>query len=206
MLPRLFRLFSQGRQIAQGGSAGLGIGLSLVDRLVQLHGGQVSAHSEGPGKGSEFIVQLPVCDRQHAGTAAPSGMPQGLQDSWWSERSVLVVDDNVDAANTLSSVLGALGAHVRTVHDGPDAIAAASQALPAIALLDIGMPMMDGYQLARRLRDEHAGGDLILIALTGWGQQHDRDAALAAGFDYHWVKPVNLEQLQGFRGRETLRH
>ncbi|NEX59610.1 hybrid sensor histidine kinase/response regulator [Noviherbaspirillum galbum] len=199
MLPQIFQLFSQGRQLDDRGG-GLGIGLSLVERLVHMHGGRTSAHSEGQGRGSEFVVRLPVVQRSRdAGdAAAPARKP--LQESWWNGKEVLVVDDNVDAAMTLSELLRMFGATVATVNDGPAALDAIASAMPAAVLLDIGMPLMDGFEVARRIRGGYPGAGAVLVALTGWGQSHDRQAALDAGFDYHWVKPVTVQRLLEFQG------
>jgi PAS domain S-box-containing protein len=200
MLPQVFQLFTQGRQAADRIPSGLGIGLSLVDRLVQMHGGRVTAHSEGRGKGSEFVISLPVISAQQETGNARAGNEIGLQQSWWSGKNILVVDDNIDACMMLAEVLRAFGAEVRTVHDGPAALSAVRAAKPAAVLLDIGMPGMDGYEVARRLHAEHQDSGMALIALTGWGQAHDKDAALQAGFALHWVKPVSFRQLQEFNG------
>ncbi|UXI65842.1 PAS domain-containing protein [Tahibacter amnicola] len=191
MLAKVFDLFTQlehGRHRAQGG---LGIGLTLVRRLVEMHGGQVEARSDGPGKGSEFIVRLPLAQGQRPTAVVPtSNQPS----RGTTAHRILVVDDNEDAANTLSFILQGLGNQVRVARDGPEGLAALESECPDVVLLDIGMPGMDGYELARRARLK-AQGDLTLIALTGWGQEEDRRRSKEAGIDHHLVKPVDVEAL-----------
>ncbi|HET7131654.1 MAG TPA: response regulator, partial [Gammaproteobacteria bacterium] len=190
MLPKVFDLFTQVERPYDHTQGGLGIGLTLVRSLVELHGGSVEAWSEGPGKGSEFLVRLPLAVGQqspaHAQTHPPPVTP----------RRMLVVDDNADSAESLRILLELLGAQVVAVHDGPAALAALDADKPDVVLLDIGMPEMDGYELARRIRSRSDGADLILIALTGWGQEEDRRRSKEAGIDHHLVKPVDIAALE----------
>jgi PAS domain S-box-containing protein len=194
-LPRVFDLFTQAQRTLDSAQGGLGIGLSLVKRLVELHGGSVEAHSEGPGKGSEFTVRLPllggagcgVGNEQPGRTAHPA--PRARQ-----PRRVLVVDDNRDAAETLALLLRSAGHEVCLAYDGVEALAAAEGFGPEVAFLDIGLPGLDGYEVARRLRQRP--GKLLLVAVTGYGQEEDRRRAHAAGFDRHLVKPVDPTVLQ----------
>ena len=193
ILPHVFDLFTQAERTPDRSQGGLGLGLALVRSLVQLHGGQVAAHSDGLGKGSSFTVTLPVFDGEpgaapgegHAAAPARSG----------GGRRILVVDDNVDAALSLADVLRSLGHLVDTAHDSQDALAQAEREWPDVFILDIGLPDIDGYALARRLRDSERGRAATLLALTGYGQAHDRVLAKAAGFDHHFVKPVDLAPL-----------
>ena len=190
MLQRVFNMFTQVNtgSRAQGG---LGIGLTLAKTLVHLHGGTIDATSEGPGHGCEFLVKLPLAARAAAAPepaiVAPEGAPL---------RRVLVVDDNHDAADSLGMLLEFLGAEVRVVHDGYSALEAMKAFKPAVVLLDLGMPGMNGLEVARRVReDPHARGT-TLVALTGWGQREDRRRTSEAGFDYHLVKPADVGTLQ----------
>jgi signal transduction histidine kinase len=195
-LPHIFDLFVQGRPgLANGG---LGIGLSIVRNLVTLHGGTVSAHSEGPGRGSEFVVLLPLAAPD---TAAPRPAAPAARGAFRTDaRRVLIVDDNRDAADSLSEGLIACG-HVTVVaYDGPAALTAASTFLPQLALLDIGLPAMDGYELARRLRAE-GPADLKLVAITGYGLDSDRERTRAAGFHHHLVKPIDLDTVEALVGK-----
>ncbi|HEX5046250.1 MAG TPA: PAS domain S-box protein [Gammaproteobacteria bacterium] len=191
MLPKIFDLFTQVGRTHQRTQGGLGIGLTLVRSLVELHGGSVQAWSEGPGKGSEFVVRLPVASEQTAPGDQDAGLPQAV-----TPRRILVVDDNQDSADSLSILLGLLGADVRAVHDGAGALAALDSFRPDVMLLDIGMPGMDGYELAREARRRPRGKAITLIALTGWGQEEDRRRSKDAGIDYHLVKPVDLAALE----------
>ncbi|HEY5316006.1 MAG TPA: PAS domain-containing protein [Pirellulales bacterium] len=191
MLPKVFELFTQVDQSLERSQGGLGIGLSLVRSLVGLHGGSVVARSEGPGRGSEFLVRLPVAVTKavpddDAARAPPTGM-----------RSVriLVVDDNYDSATSLAMLLKLKRNETRTAHDGEEAIRTASDFRPDVVLLDIGLPKLNGYEVARRVRAELWGQQMILIALTGWGQEDDRRKAKEAGFDGHLVKPVDQAHL-----------
>ncbi len=201
MLPRVFDLFVQEWQTSERSRGGLGLGLTIVRSLVSLHGGMVTVESEGEGKGSTFTIRLPHLHAAQAGEgAADSGelagsprLPLGLR--------VLVVDDNVDAGDLLAEVLTGFGCEAMAVHDGPSALAAADAFQPDVALLDIGLPVMDGYELARRLRC-HAGLDgLHLVAVTGYGQARDRQKSTAAGFDAHLVKPLDTTELREMLAR-----
>jgi PAS domain S-box-containing protein len=189
MLDRVFSLFTQvdGRPGPAGG--GLGIGLFLVRSLVQMHGGSVHAASAGPGRGSVFTVRLPCLPPQAPPATAPDG--DRAQTAPAAPARVLVVDDNVDAAETLATLLQMLGLQTQQVHDGSGVLAAALAFRPDMVLLDIGLPGMNGYEVARALRAEPRLGRVTLVALTGWGAAEDRRKALAAGFDQHLTKPVD---------------
>ncbi len=194
MLPRLFDLFYQGERGVDRAEGGLGIGLALVKSLVEMHGGQVEARSDGPGCGSEFIVRLPVRSPETAAfVEEPEAPPIAPAPA---RRRVLVVDDNVDGAETLGLLLSASGHEVRVFHDPVSALAGLQEFSPEVALLDIGLPVMDGYELAARVReqlgDEHP---CILVALTGYGHDADRLRSRDAGFHAHLVKPVLPEQM-----------
>jgi CheY-like chemotaxis protein len=191
MLDRVFDMFTQVGGASRGGQSGLGIGLTLVRSLVQMHGGTVTAASEGLGKGSEFTFRLPLVQVPATATrpAAPRRRPVlGIR--------VLVVDDNRDAADSMGLLLKRAGAEVEVVHDGCQALSSVERFHPAVVLLDIGMPGMDGYEVARRIREQPTLHDVMLIALTGWGQADDRRRSLSAGFDHHLTKPAGLEALR----------
>jgi CheY-like chemotaxis protein len=192
-LPRVFDMFMQGENSRDRTQGGLGIGLTLVRSLVEMHGGSVDARSEGPGKGSEFVVRLPLANPAQSLDAAPS--PAAVIEVRAPTR-VLVVDDNRDAAESLGLLLQMLGAEVAVVHDGSSALSAVSVHRPAVVFLDLGMPGMDGFEVARRIRREPDHRDTTLIALTGWGQERDRHATKAAGFDHHLIKPADVAALQ----------
>ena len=192
-LPRVFDLFVQSPRATDRAEGGLGLGLALVRNLVALHGGQVMAASQGLSHGSEFIVRLPAVELE--AQAEPRCLPPGdvpLMPA--RSRKILVVDDNVDAAEMLAEYLTALGHEVAVAHDGPEALLKQATFHPDIGLLDIGLPVMDGYELATRMRQE-AGAPLGLVALTGYGQDEDRQRSRKAGFDEHLVKPVELDEL-----------
>jgi CheY-like chemotaxis protein len=171
---------------------GLGIGLTLVRSLVAMHGGSVGVVSAGRGKGSEFVVRLPLSVATEASASAPRQAPAGAA----AAHRVLVVDDNVDAADSLGMVLELLGAEVRVVNSGPDALATMASYAPTVVVLDIGMPGMDGYEVARRIRGDPRNDGLTLIAMTGWGQDDDRRRTRAEGFDHHLIKPPDIVALQ----------
>jgi two-component system CheB/CheR fusion protein len=188
LLPHMFDLFTQGDRVAGTASAGLGIGLTLVRRLAELHGGSVSVSSPGPGRGSAFLVRLPL----HDAVAMPARTASAASRLVGRPRRILVVDDNVDAAVSLALVMKAEGHHVETAHDGPAALEAARLLRPDVVFLDIGLPKgMDGYEVARRLRGDLGLTVVLMAALTGYGQEEDRQRSLAAGFDHHLVKPVD---------------
>jgi signal transduction histidine kinase len=190
-LTGIFMMFSQVAGAAERSEGGLGIGLALVSGLVALHGGTVEARSEGLGRGSEFIVRLAV--------AEPNMLVTSPSDSGTSPkigRRVLVADDNKDAADSLAMILEMAGHEVRVVHDGRAALSLAQTFRPDVALLDIGMPQFNGYEVAKALRREPWGANIYLMALTGWGQEGDRQQAMDAGFDRHLTKPVDPDNLE----------
>ncbi|MFT3775801.1 MAG: response regulator [Minicystis sp.] len=198
MLPRVFDLFTQERQALDRSQGGLGLGLAIVKSLVTMHGGSVSARSEGRGRGSEFEIRLPASDRA-APIAAPdpAPLPPERPATPAPARSrILVVDDNPDAAELLADSLSALGYALRVAHNGPAALRIAASFAPEVALLDIGLPVMDGYELARRLREQPACARVRLVAITGYGQEADRRRSEEAGFGAHLVKPVPIERLK----------
>jgi len=201
-LPRVFDMFSQVDRSIERAAGGLGIGLALVKGLVEMHGGAVTAASEGPDRGSTFTVRLPIAEAPAvapAGAAATASAPEGA-----GARRILVVDDNRDAAASLASVLGLLGDEVRVAHDGIEAIEAAARFRPDVILMDVGMPRMNGYDATRRIRAQPGGGTPVIVALTGWGQERDRVLSSEAGCDAHLVKPVNLDELQELLSRRSV--
>jgi CheY-like chemotaxis protein/two-component sensor histidine kinase len=189
MLPRIFDMFTQVDRSWQRAHGGLGIGLTLVKRLVEMHGGSVTASSDGPGKGSEFVVRLPipVAHRAAAAPLTPDERPTPAP----ARYRVLVVDDNNDAATSLGMLLNMLGYEIRTAYDGVAGLEAARAFRPDFVLLDIGMPKLNGCEVARRIRAQPGGKDPVLIAVTGWGQAEDKQQIIEAGFDHHLVKPVD---------------
>ncbi|RKH52209.1 response regulator [Corallococcus interemptor] len=197
MLPRVFDLFVQEHQALDRSQGGLGLGLAIAKSLVTLHEGAISAHSAGRGRGSTFTVRLPALEAE-APAALPTPQPGTLavpEPTSVSAR-VLIVDDNRDAADVLSESLEFLGCTTRVAYDGPTGLEAAKEFGPEIALLDIGLPVMDGYELARRLRQQEEPRALKLVAVTGYGQESDRQRSKAAGFDAHLVKPLHFETLE----------
>jgi signal transduction histidine kinase/BarA-like signal transduction histidine kinase len=187
-----FELFMQGPQTRVRARGGLGIGLTLVRRLVELHGGTVEALSDGPGQGTEFVVRLPLRLPPVADGAPPTAAVAAAV----TRRRILVVDDNVDAAEALGELLRDFGHEVATAHDGTRALDHARLHRPDIVLLDIGMPEMDGYEVAKRIRGDLGLADALLIALTGYGEDRDRRLAREAGFDQHVTKPVDASKLE----------
>lgn len=194
MLSQVFDMFVQIDQSLERTKGGLGIGLTLVKRIVEMHGGTVVAHSEGSGKGSEFTVQLPLLDDAPS-NAAVQTTSEPLAGSAVKQR-ILVVDDNVDGALSLAMMLRILGNETRTADDGLAAIKAAAEFVPDVILLDIGLPKMNGYDVCRRIREQAWSKNTLIVALTGWGQDKDREQSAEAGFDHHLVKPVDLAALQ----------
>jgi signal transduction histidine kinase len=197
LLPHIFELFTQGEWSGDESRGGMGIGLALVRRLVELHGGTIKASSGGPNQGSEFEVRLPLLleslpSLRLTNNVAAGNAPASAQ----SQRRVLVVDDNVDVANTMCMLLSIKRHEVRVAHDGAEALGIAEDFRPDVILLDLGLPVMDGYELARRLRQQQATKDAFLIALTGYAHDDDRKKSKDAGFDLHLVKPVRLDELE----------
>jgi CheY-like chemotaxis protein len=196
LLAHVFDLFVQADCSLARSQGGLGIGLTLVRKLVEMHGGSVTASSPGPGQGSEFVVRLPVIpDRDTGAEEQPStgkGRPARVS------RRVLVVDDNSDAAQSAALLLRLWGHAVQTVHDGPSVLGAMQTFRPDIVLLDIGLPGMDGYDVARQLRGSSEFQDVVLAAMTGYGREQDQTRSREAGFDFHLTKPLNPDTLEAF--------
>lgn len=193
LVPEVFEMFAQGERSLDTAQGGLGVGLSLVKGLVEMHGGCVQAYSGGPGLGSEFTVTLPLAD---VGPPEEAKQPEPVMSVPPEHHRVLVVDDNSDSALSMATMLELLGNETRTANDGVEALAAAADFRPDIVLLDIGMPKLNGYEVAKRLRKEEWGKDLLLVAVTGWGQDEDQRRSRDAGFDLHLVKPATLEDIQ----------
>jgi CheY-like chemotaxis protein len=191
LLPHVFDLFVQGERSSDRAQGGLGVGLALVKSLVERHGGSIGAVSAGPGAGSEFAVRLP---RAQGFTPTPA-LPQQGDTAEIRALDILIVDDNADAADTLSMYLGTVGYRSRVAYEGHGALALVAEAAPDVLLLDIGLPDIDGYQLAQRLRALPQTAHATLIALSGYGQRSDRERSIAAGFNYHLTKPVDIVTL-----------
>jgi CheY-like chemotaxis protein/anti-sigma regulatory factor (Ser/Thr protein kinase) len=194
MLAKVFDLFTQAERTLDRAEGGLGIGLTLVRRLTEMHGGTVEAHSEGPGRGSEFVLRFPwlpiaAVDAAPQQDLAPPPPPA-------PSRRILVVDDNLDGARSLAKLLRLFGNDVRTVHDGRDALELASEYQPQVVFLDIGLPGMDGLEVCRHLRRQPGLEQTLVIALTGYGGDDDRRRSQEAGFHAHLVKPVDLDTLR----------
>jgi CheY-like chemotaxis protein len=198
MLPRVFELFTQVNPSIDRTQGGLGIGLTVVRRLVEMHEGTVSASSEGLGKGSEFTIRLPMGRVLQAGDATPplpTSVSAGLR--------VLVVDDNVDTAQSVSLLLKTVACITETAYDGQSAIERAKSFRPDVIVLDIGLPGLDGYEVATRIRRDPAIKHAKLIAISGYGQEQDRTRAKQAGFDHHLVKPVQFDALCALVSKAT---
>ncbi|MEJ7599570.1 MAG: PAS domain S-box protein [Kofleriaceae bacterium] len=193
LLPRVFDLFVQGYQDVARAEGGLGLGLTLVRSLVEMHGGEVEAHSAGPKLGSTFVIRLPMLSQPLVAVPEPIAVPVSPSST---KRRILVVDDNEDARLLLAEMLAALGHEVQTAGDGPSALAVFDQFVPDVAILDIGLPGMDGYEVAERIRKAY-GTQVRLLALSGYGQASDRARGKGAGFDVHLVKPVDVRALLG---------
>ena len=199
MLDSVFEMFVQVDSTLERSNAGLGVGLSLARKLVELHGGSIQAFSEGLGQGSRFVVRLPI-------VVDPEPITKPTPAAFISTESyrILLADDNVDFVNSIGALLTAMGHSVVITHNGPDALAAAARFCPDYAFLDIGLPHMSGYDLARGIRNLPCGVMTVLIAVTGWGQEKDRQLAFEAGFDHHMVKPVRFEQIEEILGNRSI--
>jgi CheY-like chemotaxis protein len=193
LLPKVFELFTQGDHSNAGGHTGLGLGLALARRLAEMHGGTLSAFSAGPGRGSEFVLTLPVVAVVYGSDGEPTSDEPGPTDPLPSRR-VLVVEDNTDAATLLNVMLQQWGQETRVVHDGPAALDVAKDFRPHVVLLDLGLPKLHGYEVARRLKQEPWGRKATVIAVTGWGLDRDRMSE-EAGIDHRLLKPVDPQAL-----------
>jgi signal transduction histidine kinase len=195
LLPRLFNLFTQVDANKHRAQGGLGIGLALVRQLVHMHGGTVVAHSDGPTTGSEFVVRLPLCSDSAVESACAAAMPGAACRPNGRGRRILLADDNQDALESLATLLRCEGHVVFTASDGVEALQLAAQCQPEVMLLDIGMPKLDGYEVAKQVRTQPWGSATVLIALTGWGQDDDRRRSREVGFNSHLVKPLDFDSL-----------
>jgi CheY-like chemotaxis protein/two-component sensor histidine kinase len=204
VLPRVFDMFSQATSALERSEGGLGIGLSLVRGLVLLHDGSIEARSDGAGCGSEFIVRLPRArsDGMHEGARARTLVADEPQ----AGLRILVADDNRDSADTCRMLLEAYGHAVQVAYAGQEALDVANRFRPEVALLDIGMPTLNGYQVARRIRDLEWGARPLLIAVTGWGQEDDKRQSTEAGFDVHMTKPIDMDELTMLLEKRTKKH
>jgi CheY-like chemotaxis protein len=191
-LARIFVMFAQADTSLERTEGGLGIGLALVRSLVELHGGTIEAHSDGPGKGTEFVVRLPLATHEPASPGAESAAAR----SQVSASRILLVDDNEDACDSMAALLRMGGHEVQTAYDGVAGVLEAERYKPDVVLLDLGMPNLNGYDACRHIRAHPWGKGMILIALTGWGQDEDKRRTREAGFDAHLVKPVDPTALE----------
>lgn len=191
-LPHVFDMFSQVDRSVERSAGGLGIGLALVKGLVEMHGGTVTAESEGQGQGSTFTVRFPLPGER----ARPEPAPPEAERPAGAARRILVVDDNSDSARSMAMMLTLLGHDVSTAHDGVEAVMKAEEFGPEVILMDVGMPRLNGFDATRRIREQSWGRGITIIALTGWGQQGDRERSRDAGCDGHLVKPVHLPDLE----------
>lgn len=199
LMPRVFELFIQGAPSANGSQGGLGIGLTLVKKLVELNDGRVEVASDGPGAGTEFVIRLPVIEE----SAVAERQSEGPSPAAVESRRVLVVDDNADAAEALAMLLRLKGHDVECCHDGPSALDSVKRQRPEFVFLDLGMPGMDGLEVARRLREEPGTSPPVIVAVTGWGQEADRRRTAEAGFDHHLVKPVSAADVHRLLAHEA---
>jgi signal transduction histidine kinase/CheY-like chemotaxis protein len=199
MVDAVFEMFVQVDSTLERSNAGLGVGLSLARKLVELHGGAIEAHSAGLGHGSQFVVRLPiVVDPELPAKPTPASFMTA------ETYRILLADDNVDFVNSIGALLTAMGHSVVITHNGADALAAAKRFCPDYAFLDIGLPQMSGYDLARHMRELQCCAMTMMIAVTGWGQEKDRQLAFEAGFDHHMVKPVRFEQIEEILGNRSM--
>lgn len=197
-LETVFQMFSQVTTSAHNSQSGLGIGLALVRGLVEMHGGSIEAFSDGPGQGSEFVLRLPLAAAEEGAAPVDARLatpPAAATDAAIRPLRMLIVDDNQDAADSLAMLLETEGHHIRVAHAGIAGVEAARDFRPDVALLDIGLPDINGLEVARRIRAQAWGRDMLLIALTGWGQQQDKDDSAAVGFDHHLTKPIRPGEL-----------
>ena len=202
LLPHIFDPFTQGDRTLARSEGGLGIGLTMVSKLVEMHGGSVAVNSRGPGLGSTFTVRLPALCEQFS---SPSGPAASVSEA--AKTRILLIEDNVDLARSMSKLLQLLGHETVTTHDGEAGIQAARTFRPELILLDIGLPGMDGYEVIRQLRQDATTSDMRVIAITGYGQAEDRVRALAAGFNDHVAKPVDQNTLISLvHGSSGIRH
>jgi CheY-like chemotaxis protein len=195
MLPHVFDMFMQAESSTNRSQGGLGIGLTLVRRLVEMHGGAIEARSAGLGKGSEFLVRLPALT-EPASDIAPKAAADISSQTPGGPRRVLIVDDNEDSAESMAVLLRLRGHEVRLSYDGQSALEEAHAFKPDVMFLDLNLPRMDGYEVARRLRQEPAMRDMMLVAMTGYGQEEDRQRTREAGFHLHMVKPVDFDKIE----------
>ena len=193
ILPRIFEMFTQAGMSLERSQGGLGVGLALVERLVKLHGGTVTAYSAGEGHGSQFTIKIPVTPAPKPAAQERREAPRELPPK---HCRILVVDDNVDSVDSLAMLLRMMGHVVETANDGQSALAKAEEFHPDVAILDIGLPKVSGYELAKQIRDRSWGKDAVLVALTGWGQEQHRRRSVQAGFNHHLTKPVEFDVLQ----------
>lgn len=194
MLPKVFEAFAQNTPSIERLQGGLGIGLSIVKRLVEMHGGSVEVHSAGRGKGSEFLLRLPLAEVTV--DAAIASAQHSAESTAAAAMRILIVDDNLDSAMSLAAILELEGHEITTAHDGLSAVKAAMKFRPNVIFLDIGLPELNGYEVCKRIRQQAHGADVVIAALTGWGQQQDQDRCKAAGFDRHLVKPVEIRAIE----------
>ena len=190
-LESIFDMFMQVDRTSERSQGGLGIGLTLVKRLTEMHGGSIEARSDGEGQGSEFIVRLPILNRPVVAEESSSRLASDPQ----AQRRVLIVDDNLDSAESLAMLLEITGNKTYMAHDGLEALEQIEKYRPEVVLLDIGLPRVDGHEVCRRVREKSWGKDIVVIALTGWGQDDDRRKSEEAGFNGHLVKPVDYDKL-----------
>jgi CheY-like chemotaxis protein len=190
-LDSIFEMFMQVDRSAQRSHDGLGIGLTLVKRLAKMHGGSIEARSPGEGQGSEFVVRLPILHKPVEASNVVEDVPAESS----GQRRILIVDDNKDSADSLAMLLEITGNKTYMAHDGVEAVEAIEKHRPEVVLLDIGLPKLDGHEVCRRVREQPWGKDIVVIALTGWGQEDDRRKSEEAGFNGHLVKPVDYDKL-----------